>query len=1062
MLVSPGSEITVIDESQYVSTAVGTVPFILMATAENKLFNGSIAQYSTKVNAGKLLAVTSQRDLITNFGYPEFKESAAGTPLHGHQLNEYGLMTAYSALGTVNRMFIIRADIDLAQLEGTAVRPIGEPSNGTYWLDLTNTKWGIFQWDATAQEFAPVSPLVITSSVSTFSNSGILTPVSTVGQVGSYAVIANSSNNYIFYKRKDNIWVQVGSQQWQDAFPTLTGTVSVTGMVLTPGSTVTLNNVVVTLTGSDAYSAVANINSAAISGVTAAVVNDRVELYATSAALNGKLIVAAGSVEAAMGINITGTPVTSYPPAMQYGGYVGVPDWRASDSQPRPSGSVWMKTSVLGGGASLVFKKYDSEANVWNTQTTPIYQSESDAIYDLDPGAGGFGIEAGTIYIHQDYLGNNTSSFKPYIKTKSGAMSVTGTAPLTPSVFTPGDQFRVRYSTPGVQAIQAKVITLTGTDSEAFVNSILGAFMPDITAQLNSDGSITISHLQGGVITLENIIGTPLITAGFTSATLNVETVPGSTSLKLSNFKPLVYTYSASKPYTAPADGTLWFYNSPLDVDIMVNDASGWKGYRNVPNDARGYNLQQTDPQGVLLSPTAPLTQSTGNGLVKGDLWINTGDLDHFPVISRYTGTKWQLVDNTDVVTQNGIVFADARWDLNGTADPVAGALPKISDLLTSNYTDLDAPDYRLYPRGTLLFNLRRSGYNVKHFVSNYFNDIAYPNASVLPAQKATWVTSSGLKNDGSPYAGRHAQRVMITRAMKAALDGNETVREESFAFNLLAAPGYPELISNMVMLNNDRKNTGFIIGDTPMDLPAKVMDITAWSTNSTGEGLSTADPYLGVYYPSGLANDLQGNTIVMPPSHMILRAAIKSDYVSYPWFAYAGLRRGLIDNATDIGYVNPANGSFVRNGVNQGLRDALYQLNINPLTLLPAVGLVNFGNKTRQGYSSSMDRVNVARLINYIRTILAHATDAFLFEPNDAITRNQVKQVISNALNDLIVKRGVYDYLVICDESNNDNARIARNELYVDVAIEPMKAVEFIYIPIRLKNPGGIKSSGK
>jgi phage tail sheath protein FI len=64
--------------------------------------------------------------------------------------------------------------------------------------------------------------------------------------------------------------------------------------------------------------------------------------------------------------------------------------------------------------------------------------------------------------------------------------------------------------------------------------------------------------------------------------------------------------------------------------------------------------------------------------------------------------------------------------------------------------------------------------------------------------------------------------------------------------------------------------------------------------------------------------------------------------------------------------------------------------------------------------------------------------------------------------LNDLIVKRGVYDYLVICDESNNDNARIARNELYVDVAIEPMKAVEFIYIPIRLKNPGGIKSSGK
>jgi hypothetical protein len=219
----------------------------------------------------------------------------------------------------------------------------------------------------------------------------------------------------------------------------------------------------------------------------------------------------------------------------------------------------------------------------------------------------------------------------------------------------------------------------------------------------------------------------------------------------------------------------------------------------------------------------------------------------------------------------------------------------------------------------------------------------------------------------------------------------------------------------------------------------------------------------MAVYYPGGaLANDLDGNTIVQPQSHTILRCALKSDNVSYPWFAFAGTRRGLIDNATDIGYVDNNSGSFVRNGINQGLRDALYELNMNPVTLLPGVGLVNFGNKTRQGFESSMDRVNVARLVNYIRTILAHVGDGFLFEPNDTITRNQIRQVISSALNDLIAKRGVYDYLVICDETNNDSGRIARNELYVDIAIEPMKSVEFIYIPIRLKNPGGIAAGGK
>jgi hypothetical protein len=312
-------------------------------------------------------------------------------------------------------------------------------------------------------------------------------------------------------------------------------------------------------------------------------------------------------------------------------------------------------------------------------------------------------------------------------------------------------------------------------------------------------------------------------------------------------------------------------------------------------------------------------------------------------------------------------------------------------------------------------------------------------------------------------YGGAKAQRHMVVKAMRAAIDGSEMLREESFSFNLITAPAYPELITNMVMLNNDRKNTAFIIGDTPMHLPANIMDITAWSTGTHPDGLRTADPYMAVWYPGGaLANDLQGNTIVQPMSHCILRNAIRSDNVSYPWFAFAGTRRGLIDNATDIGYVDVQSGSFVRNGINQGMRDALYQMNINPVTLLPGVGLTNFGNKTRSGVASAMDRINVARLINYIRTILAHVGDGFLFEPNDGITRSQIRQVISSALNDLIAKRGVYDYLVICDESNNDNGRIARNELYVDIAIEPMKDVEFIYIPIRLKNPGGIKSSGK
>jgi phage tail sheath protein FI len=200
----------------------------------------------------------------------------------------------------------------------------------------------------------------------------------------------------------------------------------------------------------------------------------------------------------------------------------------------------------------------------------------------------------------------------------------------------------------------------------------------------------------------------------------------------------------------------------------------------------------------------------------------------------------------------------------------------------------------------------------------------------------------------------------------------------------------------------------------------------------------------------------------MVPPSHMALRTFIRNDQLAYQWFAPAGTRRGLVDNTTDLGYLDTATGEFQRTGISQSMRDSLYTINMNPITIITGTGIVVFGQKTRNPVSSAMDRVNVARLVNYIRTILSKVSNGFLFEPNDKITRDQIKVIIESTLNDLVAKRGIYDYLVVCDTSNNTSDRIARNELYVDIAIEPMKDVEFIYIPIRLLNPGSIGGLGK
>jgi len=148
-LNSPGVAVTVIDESFYAPAAPSTVPFILVASEENKQ-NGAksgIATGTLKANAGKAYLITSQRDLAETFGTPIFKTDANNNPIHAGEQNEYGLQAAYSLLGVSNRAYVVRADIDLKALNAKAEAPTAEPESGTYWLDTANSHWGIFEWN---------------------------------------------------------------------------------------------------------------------------------------------------------------------------------------------------------------------------------------------------------------------------------------------------------------------------------------------------------------------------------------------------------------------------------------------------------------------------------------------------------------------------------------------------------------------------------------------------------------------------------------------------------------------------------------------------------------------------------------------------------------------------------------------------------------------------------------------------------------------------------------------------------------------------------------------------
>jgi phage tail sheath protein FI len=185
----------------------------------------------------------------------------------------------------------------------------------------------------------------------------------------------------------------------------------------------------------------------------------------------------------------------------------------------------------------------------------------------------------------------------------------------------------------------------------------------------------------------------------------------------------------------------------------------------------------------------------------------------------------------------------------------------------------------------------------------------------------------------------------------------------------------------------------------------------------------------------------------------MALETILQNDRIAYPWFAPAGDTRGQVPATSAIGYTD--GGEFKLAEMDDGLLDTLYINNINPIVNFPNEGIKVWGQKTLTSVPSAMDRINVARLVAYMRYMLDRITRPFLFEQNDAQTRQAVVNVVEKFLAEIVQKRGISDFVVVCDASNNTPARIDRNELWVDISVVPTKSVEFIYIPVRLLNTG-------
>ena len=920
-LDSPGVQISVSDESFYAPAGAGTVPLIVIATAQDKTApdGSSTADFTTAAEAGKLKLITSQRELLQSYGNPSFKVTG-GTPIHGDETNEYGLMAAYSFLGLSNRAYVLRADIDLSDLDAQAIAPAGVPANGTYYVDTVNTVWGLKRFDGanwvsvgSLLKQPTASDLIVSTNLPklAYGVDGDIA-VNYVNQDGTTPTVIN------FYEKVAGTWYQIGTSAW-----------------------------------------------------TAALGNSEFFVYATHTTIP--------------------TGVTA--------------------------GDMFLQTTAPNNGTTLVVNKYNATTGQFVTET-PYLSDEANLAYSFYETAGT--LAAGVVWGEQ--LTVPDAGISPKSWNGLATLTVASTAAIVDGALT------------GVANVAATVMTIFANNSSTGITVLNDAnsSTDDVVASIQTALSaanvtttfadqITASNVAG-VLTIVNSEGYDITLADGTANTLLADL--NLTAGIFSNFANLTYTASATAVTGATIDGKLWYDAdiSTTNLDILEHNGTTWVDLT-------------TDLQ---TKATTPTLQSDGvSALVTGDVWVNSSDTENITLYKYDTVlVAWVLVDNTDQSSPDGILFADFRQVAGGSLDA-------------------DAPDATLYPSGMLAWNYRASGGNVKQWNLNYT-----PAATNIGN---VWVSYSGNKVDGSPNLLRKAQRRASVVAMQAAVVSNTDIRNETNRFNIAAVPGYPELADEMLALGTDRKDTVFSLIDTPLRLASDATSIQAWATNSNNavengeDGLLSASSEAATYYPSGLTTNLDGTNAMVPASHMVLRTYAYNDQVSFPWFAPAGFQRGLVNNVTSVGYLDTTESEYTPVSLNEGQRDTLYLNKVNPIATFPGRGITVFGQKTLNPVSSALDRVNVSRLVIYLREQLDDAVKPFLFQPNDEITRANAKVVVDRLLGELVSQRGLYDYVVVVDGSNNTPARIDRNELHIDIAIQPVKAIEFIFIPIRIQNTLGV-----
>lgn len=315
-------------------------------------------------------------------------------------------------------------------------------------------------------------------------------------------------------------------------------------------------------------------------------------------------------------------------------------------------------------------------------------------------------------------------------------------------------------------------------------------------------------------------------------------------------------------------------------------------------------------------------------------------------------------------------------------------------------------------------------------------------NSRFIKAIDGTYSLAGGT--NGIPTTDDGISTVIIGESTGSTKTGMQVLDDDTLNVSIAAVPGITiPAVQNALITLAETSQEFLAVVSPPVGLARAQQAIDWHNGQSATRTASINNSYATIFWPWVKVFSVFDETNRWyDPAIFAIRQMCYTDDVAEPWIAPAGFRRGRLSKPLEVEVP-----------LSQGDRDSMYSGGnaINPIVNFPQQGITIFGQRTTQRNPTALDRINVRRLMIYIRKVILQATRQFIFEPSDEFLWQQIETTLDPFLDDIKRRRGLIEFRVICDETTNTAARRDRNELWCKVLLQPTKTAEVLIFELNL-----------